>query len=68
MNSVRSTRSICRGLEFIGIHLHIERNGASAPIISSDGSPATVRVIATDEEWIIAKTVCRVLGLGSGKE
>ena len=27
-----------------------------------------VRVIRTDEEWIIAKTVCRVLALTRGKE
>jgi hypothetical protein len=40
---------------------------AGAPIISSDDSRATVRVMRTDEEWIIAHTVCRVLGLTIGK-
>jgi acetate kinase len=55
---------ICRGLEFIGIKLDGTRNEAGAPVISSDGSPATVRVIRTDEEWIIARIVCRVLELG----
>jgi acetate kinase len=52
---------ICAGLEFIGIKLDGTRNGAAAPVISAAGSPASVRVIRTDEEWIIAKTVCRLL-------
>ncbi|HSB13734.1 MAG TPA: acetate/propionate family kinase [Bryobacteraceae bacterium] len=54
---------ICRGLEFLGFTLDGKRNGTSAPVISADGSAATVRVIRTDEEWIIAKTVCRIVGL-----
>jgi acetate kinase len=33
-------------------------------VISGAGSRATVRVIRTDEEQMIAETVCRVLGLG----
>jgi acetate kinase len=59
---------ICRGLEFLGIKLDGKRNDATAPIITSKGSAATVRVIRTDEEWIIAKTVCRTLGIGLGKK
>jgi acetate kinase len=59
---------ICRGLEFIGVHLHSERNGAGAPVISSESSPVTVRVIHTDEEWIIAKMVCRVLDMETGNK
>ncbi len=59
---------ICRGLGFIGIKLDGKRNEAGAPVISSDGSPATVRVIRTDEEWIIARMVCRVMKLPIGKE
>jgi len=54
---------ICEGLNFLGIELEEKRNAAGEPVISGEGSPATVRVIRTDEEWIIAKTVCRVLGL-----
>src|SRR5574337_104114 len=59
---------VCQGLEFLGITLDGARNDASAPVISSDGTVATVRVIRTDEEWIIAKTVCGVLGLRIGKD
>jgi acetate kinase len=67
-NSPAVRARICGGLEFIGIKLDGRRNATSAPIISTAGSPAVVRVIRTDEEWIIARTVCRVLGLPSGKE
>ncbi len=56
---------ICRGLEFVGIELDEKENAAGAPVISSDGSPATVRMIRTDEEWMIARTVCRVMGFGN---
>jgi acetate kinase len=33
-------------------------------VISAPASRVAVRVIRTDEEWMIAKTVCRVLGIG----
>jgi len=59
---------ICEGLNFFGVQLDEPSNTAGAPVISEAGSPATVRVIRTDEEWIIAKTVCRVLALTRGKE
>jgi acetate kinase len=45
----------CEGLEFIGIRLDSDRNNANAPIISSDGSPCTVRVMHTDEDLMIAR-------------
>jgi acetate kinase len=59
---------ICDGLEFLGIELEEKRNKASAAVISVDNSRVAVRVIHTDEEWMIAKTVSRVLGLTTGKE
>jgi acetate kinase len=55
---------ICDGLGFLGIELEGKRNAASAGVISTDAGRITVRVIHTDEEWMIAKTVCDVLGLG----
>ncbi len=54
---------ICEGLEFLGIELEEKRNAANAGVISASASRASVRVIRTDEELMIAKTVCRVLGL-----
>jgi acetate kinase len=54
-NSTEARRRICEGLEFLGISLDEERNGLSAPIISTEYSRATVRVIPTDEESLIAR-------------
>jgi acetate kinase len=55
---------ICDGLEFLGIKIDDKRNTANAGVISLDAGRVTVRVIHTDEERMIAETVCRVLGLG----
>jgi acetate kinase len=54
---------ICDGLGFLGIELDEKRNEANAGVISSETSRNSVRVIRTDEEWVIASMVCRVLGL-----
>ncbi len=59
---------ICEGLGFLGIELEPSRNETRAAVISTETSRVTVRVMATDEEWVIAKTVCRVLGLTTGKK
>jgi len=53
---------ICDGLEFLGIELEEKQNTADADVISTESSRVAVRVIRTDEEWMIANTVCRVLG------
>jgi len=55
---------ICTGLGFLGIELNEARNAENAGVISTDASRATVRVIRTDEELMIARSVCRVVGLG----
>jgi acetate kinase len=52
---------ICEGLGFLGIELDEKRNLANAGVISSETSKSSVRVIRTDEEWMIASIVCRVL-------
>ena len=54
---------ICDGLGFLGIELEEPHNAANADVISAASSRVVVRVIHTDEEQIIAKTVCQVLGL-----
>lgn len=58
----------CNGLGFLGVELDQKRNLANERVISTDSSRVAVRVIPTDEEWMIAKTVCRVLGFTAGKE
>ncbi len=52
---------ICNGLGFLGIELDQQRNSQNALRISSDTSQVAVRVIRTDEELMIAKSVTRVL-------
>src|SRR3989338_9085389 len=59
---------ICDGLGFLGIQLDESRNRADAPVISVDASPATVRVIRTNEEVMIVKAVCRLLGFSTMEE
>jgi acetate kinase len=67
-NSPSIRARICEGLGFLGIELNTSRNAANAEVISTDASPATVRVIRTDEELMIARSVCRVLGLGAANK
>ena len=59
---------ICDGLGFLGIALNAERNARNASLISTDGGGVAVRVVRTDEELMIARSVMRVLGLGGQKE
>lgn len=56
---------ICEGLGFLGIELDRARNEGSEPVISGGASRVDVRVIPTDEEVMIAKTVSRVLAQGT---
>jgi acetate kinase len=58
---------ICDGLGFLGIEIEEKNNAANEGVISAATSRVAVRVIRTDEEHVIAKTVCSVLGLGSKK-
>ncbi len=52
---------ICNGLAFLGVELDERKNAGNAAVISAAASPVTVRVIETDEEFVIAKAVCSVL-------
>jgi acetate kinase len=54
---------ICDGLAFLGIELEEKQNATNEGVISPNASRVGVRVIRTDEELMIAKTVCHVLGL-----
>ena len=56
---------ICDGLGFLGIELDQQRNARNAPLISRRAGRVKVRVIRTDEELMIARSVTRVLRLGS---
>ena len=59
---------ICDGLGFLGIEVEEKRNAASEGVISATASRVAVRVIHTDEELMIARSVTGLLGLGTPKE
>ena len=50
---------ICEGLGVFGIELDKSRNAETAPVISMQTHRVTVRVIRTDEELMIARSVLR---------
>ena len=50
---------ICEGLNFLGIELDESRNAQTAPVISAQAGRVTVRIIRTDEEQVIARSVLR---------
>jgi acetate kinase len=52
---------ICDGLGFLGIKLNQKRNAKNAPMISPNAGRVKVRIIRTDEELMIARSVCRIL-------
>jgi len=54
----------CDGIEFLGIALDQKRNAENGPLISTDAGRVKVRVIHTDEEVVIAKSVAKVVNFG----
>ena len=48
--------------------LNESHNAETSGAISTDASRATVRVIRTDEELMIARLLCHGLGLGMASE
>jgi acetate kinase len=59
---------ICRELEFLGIEVDEQSNAQNADVISTATGRVAVRIIHTDEEVMIAKSVCGILGLTNQKE
>ena len=56
---------ICEGLGFLGIKVNESSNVKNAPLISPHTGRVAVRVIRTDEELMIARSVSRALKLGA---
>ena len=56
---------ICDGLKFIGIELEEQQNAVNADVISKAKSRVVIRVMRTDEELVIARSVCQVLGINT---
>jgi acetate kinase len=60
-NAAAIRERICCGLGFLGIELDAERNRRHAGLISAHAARVRVRVIKTDEELMIARSVQRAL-------
>ncbi len=52
---------VCARLEVLGVRLDEQRNAGQAPVISAPGSGVQVRVVATDEHLVIARSTRRAL-------
>jgi len=66
-NSAVIRARICDGLGFLGIVLEEARNTVGAAVISKEGSRVTVRMIPTDEESQIARSVLELLSEEQGQ-
>jgi acetate kinase len=64
-NAPRVRARICDGLGFLGVELSEPRNVESAGVISTGARAVTVRVIQTDEDLMIARSVRRILESGA---
>jgi acetate kinase len=56
---------ICAGLDYLGVQFHSNRNAANEGVISAENSRVVVRVIATDEDLVIARHVAALLTKGA---
>lgn len=62
-NSAAIRARVCAGLEYLGVALDEEQNANNAPLISLPTSRVAVRVLPTDEEQMIARSVRRNLAI-----
>ena len=62
-NSPQVRTRICAELGFLGIDIEEERNATNEAVISTTASRIRVRVIPTDEELMIARSVRHTFGL-----
>jgi acetate kinase len=67
-NAPQIRMRICEELRFLGVDIDHERNASNASVISTDVGRVKVRVIHTDEELMIARSVTRLINLGSARE
>jgi acetate kinase len=67
-NAAPVRRRICEGLQFLGIEIDAQANVGNAAVISSKTSAVGVRIIHTDEEFVIADSTARLLGMSDTGE
>lgn len=61
-NAAIIRQRVCKQLGFLGIDLDTQRNEQNNRLISVDNGKVAVRVISTDEEWMMAQIVIRMTG------
>ena len=61
-NAPEVRRRICDGMGYLGLFVDAQRNGANARLISTPESATSIRVIATNEELMIARHTIAVIG------
>jgi acetate kinase len=64
-NSATARARICAGLAHIGVVLDPLQNLENAAVISSHASPVQVRVMRTDEQWMLAEEARLLLARSS---
>ena len=64
-NAASVRARICQGLELLGLELDESSNLLNAEVISSEASRVVVRIIRSNEESMIARSLCAVLSIGS---
>ncbi len=62
-HAVSIRERVCRDAGWLGVDLDDKANAAGGPRISRSGSRVSVWILPTDEELMIARHTCRVLGL-----
>jgi acetate kinase len=67
-NAAAVRQRICEGLEFLGLKLDLTANTSASAVISSTQSRVSVRIIRTDEEFVIADEAARLLGMSESGE
>jgi acetate kinase len=60
-NAAVIRKRICEGLEFLGIEIAHEQNERNEGVISTAESRVAVRVIQTDEEWMMARVIYNII-------
>lgn len=65
-HAARIRELCCSNMRVLGIELDSDRNARSAAMISRDGAPCQVRVIATDEDRMICRATLALSRSASG--
>lgn len=60
-NSPEIRSAICQGFEFLGLNLDERKNKTGRPLISKEDSQVRVRIIHTDEELQILRSVLKII-------